>query len=430
MNTWRKKLRNWVVMSLAAFVTVSSFSGCSGGNGAKSSSNATLSVWVYGWEKGSADAMKKDAIEYKKKTGVTINIIPVASDSYSTKVQATLAGGNNPDVSIIDAGMMSTQLAAKGKLLDLSKYGVDKYKSDFYSSVWDTLAYKGKTYGLRITANNLALFYNKKLFDAAKLAYPTNDWTWDDLRTAAKKLTDAKKGVFGLDLPIYNSDGGYTWTWLPFLWQAGGTMLNEDRTKATFNSPEGVKALEFWKDMVQADKSCPLQAAPSGVNRFTSGLTAMTIDGPWNLETFLADPKFKDSFGVAYLPKDKTQATVVGGEGFVAYSNTKYPQQAYDYIVHVTMSDFKETFWNNWYTIPPQPKYADFYKNNAELGKYIQVFSDQMAIAKTRQFTPTWPQIVNTMGLGLQDYMFGKTSDAQQALDNTAKEVDKILQNG
>lgn len=76
--------------------------------------------------------------------------------------------------------------------------------------------------------------------------------------------------MYGLDLPVYDKNGGYTWNWLPFLWQNGGEFLNEDRTEAVFNSAEGVEALEFWKAMVQDDKSVPLQAAPTGVNRFTS----------------------------------------------------------------------------------------------------------------------------------------------------------------
>lgn len=101
------------------------------------------------------------------------------------------------------------------------------------------MVYKDEVYGLRITSNNLALFYNKDLFDAAGLDYPDDTWKWDDLRNAAKTLTDTEAGVYGLDLPVYDKNGGYTWNWLPFLWQNGGEFLNEDRTEAVFNSAEG-----------------------------------------------------------------------------------------------------------------------------------------------------------------------------------------------
>ena len=390
-------------------------------------SDAKLTIWVYGWEKASADKIQEDTAAYKEATGVEVTVVPIASDSYSTKIQATLAGGNNPDLAFVDAGVQSTQLASKGKLLALKEYGVEEYKDKFYDSVWDTMVYKDDVYGLRITSNNLALFYNKEMFANKGLEEPTADWTWDDLRNAAKTLTDADNNIYGLDLPIYDKNGGYTWNWLPFLWQNGGEFLNDDRTEAVFNSPEGVEALEFWKKMVQEDKSVPLQAAPTGVNRFTSGITAMVLDGPWSLNTFLSDPEFKDKFGVAPLPQKKTRATVVGGEGVAVFSNTKSPQEAYDYLVHLTCSDFVQTFWENWITIPPQPEFKDFYANNSEYGPYIQVISDQMECSRTRPFTPSWPQIENTLGIDLQSYMFDKEDDAQVALDKAAEDVNKIL---
>ncbi len=401
-------------------------SAATGETGAKS--DASLEIWVYGWEKASADKIAEDTKAYQEETGVKVTVTPIAADSYNTKVQATLAGGTNPDMAFVDAGVQSMQLAAKGKLLGLKEYGVEDYKDKFYDSVWDTMVYKDDVYGMRITSNNLALFYNKDLFDAAGLDYPDENWEWDDLRNAAKTLTNTEAGVYGLDLPVYDKNGGYTWNWMPFLWQSGGEFLNEERTEATFNSPEGKEALEFWKAMVQEDKSVPLQAAPSGVNRFTSGITAMVIDGPWTLSTYLNDPKFKDSFGVSPLPaKDGNRATVVGGEGVVIFSDTEYPQEAYDYLTHLCCSDFTQVFWDNWLTIPPQPDHADHYADDETYGDYIQVFSDQMEYSKTRPFTPSWPQIENALGITLQGYMFDKSDDAQASLDEAAEEVNEIL---
>lgn len=395
---------------------------------AGSKSDAKLTIWVYGWEKPSADAITEDAKAYQEETGVEVSVVSVASDSYSTKMQATLAGGNNPDLAFIDAGVLSMQLAAKGKLLPLKQFGVEEYKDKFYDSVWDTMAYRDDVYGLRITSNNLGLFYNKEMFANAKLEEPTADWTWEDLRSAAKTLTNEEKGIYGLDLPIYRDNGGYAWTWLPFLWQSGGQLLNEDRTEAIVNSPEGVKALEFWKSMVQEDKSCPLQAPASGVDRFSSGISAMCVDGPWMLNVYLNDPEFKDKFGIAPLPQGENRATVVGGEGVVCFNNTKYPQEAYDYLVHLCCSDFTKVFWDNWTTVPPQPEFKDYYADNETYGDYIQIFSDQMECAQTRQFTPSWPQIEDTLGIDLQAYMFDMEDDAQAALDKAAADINKILE--
>ena len=50
-----------------------------------------------------------------------------------------------------------------------------------------------------------------------------------------------------------------------------------------------------------------------------------------------------------------------------------------------------------------------------------------MECSRTRPFTPSWPQIENTLGIDLQSYMFDKEDDAQVALDKAAEDVNKIL---
>ena len=69
----------------------------------------------------------------------------------------------------------------------------------------------------------------------------------------------------------------------------------------------------------------------------------------------------------------------------------------------------------------------DFYADDETYGKYLQVFSDQMEYSRTRPFTPSWPQIEDTLGIDLQGYMFNKTDDAQASLDKAVEDVNKIL---
>ena len=139
------KAKKLMSLIMAGALLVGALAGC-GGSGSSSStaseesktsstaetsgtaetakSDAKLTIWVYGWEKASADKIQEDTAKYKEETGVEVTVVPIASDSYSTKIQATLAGGNNPDLAFVDAGVQSIQLAAKGKLLPLKEYGV------------------------------------------------------------------------------------------------------------------------------------------------------------------------------------------------------------------------------------------------------------------------------------------------------------------
>ena len=84
--------------------------------------------------------------------------------------------------------------------------------------------------GVPALVDNLAVVYNKDLFAKAGIPEPTGDWTWDDLRAAAKAITDPANKVFGLAFP---ADGSETtvWEYEAMLWAAGGEILNSDNTQ-------------------------------------------------------------------------------------------------------------------------------------------------------------------------------------------------------
>ncbi len=96
----------------------------------------------------------------------------------------------------------------------------------------------GKVVGVPALVDNLSLVYNKKLFQQAGVAEPTNDWTWDDFRAAAKKLTDASTHSYGW---AYVNDGSEdtVWRFLAMLWQAGGDLLTSDNSKPAFDDAAG-----------------------------------------------------------------------------------------------------------------------------------------------------------------------------------------------
>ena len=60
---------------------------------------------------------------------------------------------------------------------------------------WTSTPTSGKQYGLPKDMDTVGVWYNKTLFDAAKVKYPADDWTWADFQEAAAKLTDPDKGV-------------------------------------------------------------------------------------------------------------------------------------------------------------------------------------------------------------------------------------------
>ena len=91
------------------------------------------------------------------------------------------------------------------------------------------------------------LLFRKDLFDEYGVDYPDKNWTWEDLRHAAIKMTDPARDHSGIQL----SRGVHeSWYWVTFLWSAGGEVMvynrEQDAWRTTFDSREAAKALDFY----------------------------------------------------------------------------------------------------------------------------------------------------------------------------------------
>src|SRR3954447_793640 len=112
------------------------------------------------------------------------------NDSALQKVLAALAGGKTPDIAYLYGSDLpniakSPNVTSLDDLVKDPKFGWN----DFYPGERKAATVNGHVKGIPALVDNLALVYNKRLFDAAHVPYPAADWTWDDLRAAAKKLT-------------------------------------------------------------------------------------------------------------------------------------------------------------------------------------------------------------------------------------------------
>jgi multiple sugar transport system substrate-binding protein len=284
------------VITLAGLLSAA----CSGGGDSSSGGGSTITV-SHGYTDAEAKELSVLAKQWNSdhpKTKVTLAF----NGSNDTALQKTIAGftaGNYPDVAY-EYGSSAAQLAKQPKLVDLT----DKVKAagfdwdDFYPSERQAATVNGKVVGVPALVDNLSLVYNKALFAKAGIAPPTNSWTWQDFRTAAKKLTNASTHNYGW---AYVNDGSEdtVWRFLAMLWQAGGDLLNKDNTKPAFDSPAGLAALQQLHDMAVTDKSVYLDTGNGAyANLFNSGKIAMLWTGPWDLSSINADVKY----GVTYLP--------------------------------------------------------------------------------------------------------------------------------
>ena len=210
--------------------------------------------------------------------GFSLPSAPVAPHELINKLAAS---GDLFDV--IEFGpLVTAQLAGQGVLLDLQHFTKrDGYDlSDYWPGSMAAVRWQGQLLALPTAATPDVLYYNAALFAPADLAVPQAAWTWEQLLTAARKLTDqaATEPVFGL---AFSSPHVYQGT-LPWLWGNGGAMLSADLRRSQVAQPEAQAALQWLVDLALVHEVSPIPPppAPSGEGPVVRRVEEIVPSGP------------------------------------------------------------------------------------------------------------------------------------------------------
>jgi multiple sugar transport system substrate-binding protein len=308
-------------------------------------------------------------------------------DSYWEKLRVLVAGGTPPDVFAMDAPLYP-DWQSRGALLNLQPYlDADPAALDGVFPV--TLeAYKTPEgyFGLPRDFQTIVLYYNKDMFDAAGVAYPTEAWTWDDLRSAAKTLTLDKDGdgttdQWGFWAEAYDQEP----FWGSVIWSHGGDIVDLAAGKTLIDSPEAAAGFEFIRAMWLDDKSMPTssQLAQYGYDGFLSGISAMGVSGHWSVPDYAAAGL---NFDVAPLPSGPAgRVTGVNSAGFVISSATKNPDAAWAFVKFATGKVGQSELSKLGFAIPIRESVAasDAYLQQAAPINH-QMFVDALAYARVK----------------------------------------------
>jgi multiple sugar transport system substrate-binding protein len=299
------KEKAWVWHVLLA-VAVLVFSAC-GGAKQPSSVRTPLVIWDY-WDTNSSN-LTTYLIETfnNSQSDFTASRSYIPFGDMVRQLTLAISSGDVPDLTIFNHGDMASFIAMGlyGDVTDITK---DVKWDEYLPGPLEATMENGKHYGLPMFSNCTALFYNKDMFDAAGLAYPDENTTWEDFRRMAKTLTG--NGVIGFGNSAINNEEGM-FQCLQWAVTAGGYYNN---------LVDGVEAFEFMADMIRegiwAKES--INWAQSDVNNnFIAGNLAMQQNGPWQIPWIKENaPNLK--YGVTVLPKfngsSKQAASILGGE--------------------------------------------------------------------------------------------------------------------
>lgn len=141
--------------------------------------------------------------------GVTVEMVDLGSTDYMTVLATELSGsGTDFDVVTIKDVPGYATLVQKNAILALDDYiAADGVDLSQYAGATDQVTVDGKLYELPFRNDFWVVFYNKDLFDAKGVAYPTNDMTFEEYDALARKMTDTTFGsqVYGAHYHTWRS---------------------------------------------------------------------------------------------------------------------------------------------------------------------------------------------------------------------------------
>ncbi len=311
------------------------------------------------WEGAEALDIQRAAIQEFEKLhpGITVRLETVGFNDYFSKMLAMCAANDAPDV-----GMMGFErfmpLARRGVLMPLDEiiqqtpeFQLERY----YKKIVDVHRLDGKLYVLpRDIAPMGLVYYNKRLFDQARIPYPDGSWTWDFKERPELKEKDflwvmhqlTRIGPDGKTIHWGFSPGWADLMAQSLVYSSGGKYLDNDQhpKKLLFSSEAVERCYTFEADLMLKQKWIPtpteittaLQSNTSQL--FTQQKIAMMEGGIWEVPNLRkAIPRDSpDAFDwdIALFPayKDGTRAFPSGGSGYSIFAGTKHLKEAWELV--------------------------------------------------------------------------------------------------
>lgn len=351
--------------------------------------------------------------------GIKVVHTVIPWNSFDPKFTAAFASGDPPDVFYMPDEWIP-KYASQGQMTDLtSLISGEGLKDKYVAQFWGSCTYKGKTYGIPFLAVVQAILINQSLFQSAGLAVPK---TWDDIRAAAKKLTDPSKGTYGMHIDGQNTPP-------PLLAAGGTTVLSEDLTKVAANAAGGVAAFtQAYQNIGAQDKSMvPLS--------FTADqLTDLRLKGKigmmWQEESSIVAQFRKQAptmqLDVIPLPKvDGTSGhdSAWYNVGYMCLSaQGHHLQQATDLLNALITKDVQQTYVIDGVNLIPGMAGVQPANLDPVVAKYLTFIPQGVGPTTSVH----WPDVKQKLLQASQAIISGQKT-AKQALDDYANEVGSEL---
>jgi multiple sugar transport system substrate-binding protein len=413
----------WVSAFAGACLLVVGLAACSSNGG---DSDEKVSLRFAGWDQPQEPIMQELIVAFEKENpNISVTYENTAFASYSQKMQVQASAGDAPDVFWVTAAnhilYASEGLTANiDEMLEKDDMDLSNYSDASIAQV----TYDGSVYGFPRSGATSELWYNKELFDAAGVEYPTDEWDWEDMQEAAAQLTDPAAGVWGMGALL---DG--TQSYLNTIPAAGGSVLSEDGKSSNFSNPKTCAGVAIWHDMiddgVMPTYSQMLESPPSG--QFQSGKMAMLWAGAWYTGVFAQNPEIAEKIDVAPLPKGpEGRVALLTANAYAMYADSKHPEAAWKFLSFIGSPEGAAIQGKNpLNTQPAEEAAAELWASN--FPQYnMSAITEAPASSVPHPQTKLTGEWITKIKDGLIS-TFNLEVEPQEACDAVSKEIDAVL---
>jgi len=283
------------------------------------------------------------------------------------------------------------------------------------------------------------IFYNKKIFREAGVPFPPRDWTWDEFRRTASRLTKKK------DARTYERFGCFSLEWREMIWQNGGSIYSADQTYCTLDSPEAIEAMEYYYDLMFRDRAMPTpddklymggQGGWGGnfLQWFSQGQVAMIRVGRWALITFRQNPELRGNLGVCHVPHRKGRKPVVTVSSRSAGVNRKTPHLdgALRFLAYLASDTYSWQIIRCADAMPPNPELVktDRYLHDPDHPEedFNEFFPEAVARGRSLEICPfIQPMTARRIIDRHLDLMYNQRKSPRQACIDAAAEINRKI---
>ena len=419
------------ILSVLSLVGVACTSGGTSNPTGSSGSHepVTITVWDY---YGKATPFQDSVIQgfEQKYPWITVDHQGIGWEAAHQKFAVTVSAGEPPDVATMDMTWLPT-FASNGLFADLTELSGGQLngkpiEDSYTQGALEAMTFDGSYVTMMFDFDVYALYYRADLFKEKGIEVPT---TWDEMKSAAKQLTEGDKYKF----EVVPND---CFHWCQFLFQGGGSLLNQDNTQAAFDDQAGVSSLDYMRSFLD-DGTGILWGTEEGdaMAGIKDGRIGMFQDGPYWMG-LLKDgaPEMKGDWAVATAPYSTEPGSYLGGTGLSIPVNAAHPQEAWLFVQYMLEPPQQIGVYTYAGAAPATTEAL----NSPELTKPdpyfggqapFPIFLDAMSTATHFPYVSSWDDIDTEIATMVESVMLGK-SEPQAALDDSAAKVNDLLASG